>query len=877
MRSKDVRETFLSYFEGKGHVRVKSSSLIPYGDPTLLFTNAGMVQFKDVFLGKEKRPYRRATSCQKCVRAGGKHNDLENVGKTARHHTFFEMLGNFSFGDYFKREAIHYAWELITEVYKLPKDRLWITIYEGDDEAFDIWNREIGVPADRIVRMGEKDNFWSMGDTGPCGPCSEIVFDQGEDMSCSPGCNIYCGCDRFLEIWNLVFMQYNRKEDGTLEPLPSPSIDTGMGLERITAVLQGKKSNYDTDLFVPIIELVCDISGVSYGSSQRTDVAIRAIADHSRATAFLLAEGLMPSNEGRGYVLRRIIRRASRYGRILGIEEPFLYKVSGFVVDIMKDVYPELKDAVNFITQVTMMEEERFSYTLNQGLKLLDDVISELKEKGENIISGDVLFKLHDTYGFPLDLVVDIANEEGFVLDMKGYEENMLKQRERARSAWVGLEKEVIPEVFLKVKEKYGSTYFVGYEKDAENAIVLALVAEGDEIDRAQEGMKVDVVLDVTPFYGESGGQVGDVGFIETTDGLVRVVDTKKFGDIIVHRGIVERGTIKTGEEVFARIDAAKRRDTEAHHTSTHLLHKALREVLGSHVRQAGSLVAPDRLRFDFTHFRALSREEIEEVERIVNEKIWEDIKVERFETDMDTAISMGAMALFGEKYGERVRVVKVGDFSIELCGGTHVSSTGKIGMFKIVSESAVSAGVRRIEALARSALYNYILRKDSILRDIDSLLKVREGEEVDRIDKLLKRIRELEKELERKKEFSISDAVEKVVGTAVKVKDYNVAWGIFEGLDMGTLRDMVDQVKKRLRSVVVLLVSKGDRGVSLVVGVTDNLTGLFDAREVIREVASIVGGGGGGRADLAQAGGKHVDKVEEALKVFLSKMGVSS
>lgn len=877
MRSKDVRETFLSYFEGKGHVRVKSSSLIPYGDPTLLFTNAGMVQFKDVFLGKEKRPYRRATSCQKCVRAGGKHNDLENVGKTARHHTFFEMLGNFSFGDYFKREAIHYAWELITEVYKLPKDRLWITIYEGDDEAFDIWNREIGVPADRIVRMGEKDNFWSMGDTGPCGPCSEIVFDQGEDMSCSPGCNIYCGCDRFLEIWNLVFMQYNRKEDGTLEPLPSPSIDTGMGLERITAVLQGKKSNYDTDLFVPIIELVCDISGVSYGSSQRTDVAIRAIADHSRATAFLLAEGLMPSNEGRGYVLRRIIRRASRYGRILGIEEPFLYKVSGFVVDIMKDVYPELKDAVNFITQVTMMEEERFSYTLNQGLKLLDDVISELKEKGENIISGDVLFKLHDTYGFPLDLVVDIANEEGFVLDMKGYEENMLKQRERARSAWVGLEKEVIPEVFLKVKEKYGSTYFVGYEKDAENAIVLALVAEGDEIDRAQEGMKVDVVLDVTPFYGESGGQVGDVGFIETTDGLVRVVDTKKFGDIIVHRGIVERGAIKTGEEVFARIDAAKRRDTEAHHTSTHLLHKALREVLGSHVRQAGSLVAPDRLRFDFTHFRALSREEIEEVERIVNEKIWEDIKVERFETDMDTAISMGAMALFGEKYGERVRVVKVGDFSIELCGGTHVSSTGKIGMFKIVSESAVSAGVRRIEALARSALYNYILRKDSILRDIDSLLKVREGEEVDRIDKLLKRIRELEKELERKKEFSISDAVEKVVGTAVKVKDYNVAWGIFEGLDMGTLRDMVDQVKKRLRSVVVLLVSKGDRGVSLVVGVTDNLTGLFDAREVIREVASIVGGGGGGRADLAQAGGKHVDKVEEALKVFLSKMGVSS
>lgn len=871
MHSKEVRETFLTFFEKKGHVRVKSSSLIPHGDPTLLFTNAGMVQFKDVFLGKEKRPYKRATSCQKCMRAGGKHNDLENVGKTHRHHTFFEMLGNFSFGDYFKREAINFAWELITEVYRLPKERLWITIFERDDEAFEIWNREIGVPSDRIVRMGEKDNFWSMGDVGPCGPCSEIIFDQGEDMACGPNCDIYCGCDRFLEIWNLVFMQYNRREDGTLEPLPSPSIDTGMGLERITAVLQGKRSNYDTDLFVPIIEFICDISGRDYGKDQRSDIAIRAIADHSRAVAFLLAEGLIPSNEGRGYVLRRVIRRASRYGRILGINEPFLYRVALRVVDVMGDVYPELYDARDFISKVTMMEEERFSYTLEQGLKLLDEIIEKTKESGSNVISGEDLFKLHDTFGFPLDLVIDIAQEEGFSLDMEGYEREMQKQRERARSSWMASLSQV-PEVYHRIREKYGPTRFVGYDSYESESNVLALVVNGNEVDKAEEGTEFELVLDTTPFYGESGGQVGDTGYIEGVNSLIQVVDTKKYlGDLIVHKCYMKSGSLRKGESVRARIDMEKRKDTEAHHTATHLLHKALREVLGTHVRQAGSLVSPTRLRFDFTHFKALTDDEIRRVEEIVNSKIWENIEVHKFETDFGSAINMGAMALFDEKYGERVRVVKVGDFSIELCGGTHVTRTGDIGMFKIINETSVSAGVRRIEALTRGALYRYVSERLATLKEIDGLLKAREGEELDRIEKLTKRIKELEKALSERRDFSINDEVERIVSGAIDKGDFKVAYGVLPDLDMGVLRDMVDKIKKRLPRSVILLVSKGEKGVSMVVGVTGDLTDRFDAREIVREIAPIVGGGGGGRADMAQAGGKFVDKIDLLIEKFLS------
>ncbi|MGB9807950.1 MAG: alanine--tRNA ligase [Thermosulfidibacteraceae bacterium] len=875
MHSREVRETFLSFFERRDHVRVRSSSLIPRDDPTLLFTNAGMVQFKNVFLGKEIRPYKRATSCQKCMRAGGKHNDLENVGKTHRHHTFFEMLGNFSFGNYFKREAINYAWELITEVYKLPKERIWITIFENDDEAFDIWNREIGIPSERIVRMGEKDNFWSMGDTGPCGPCSEIIFDQGEDMACGPNCDIYCGCDRFLEVWNLVFMQYNRNPDGTLEPLPSPSIDTGMGLERITAILQGKRSNYDTDLFVPIIERICDISGVSYGHSQRTDVAIRAIADHSRATAFLLAEGLMPSNEGRGYVLRRVIRRACRYGRILGIKEPFLHKVALCVVDIMGDIYPELAEARDFISKVAMMEEERFSYTLEHGLKLLDEMIEKAKSSGSDCISGEDLFKLHDTYGFPLDLVLDVAQEEGLLLDMEGYEREMQKQRERARASWVGASHVKITDVYVKLRDRHGPTAFIGYWAYEGKGKVIAIIKDGQEVEEAVTGDRVNIVLDSTPFYGESGGQVGDTGIIEGVDSVLEVVDTEKYNDLVVHACVVKNGKIKLGEDVIGRVDIEKRKNTEAHHTATHLLHKALREVLGVHVRQAGSLVSPERLRFDFTHFKGLSEEEIARVEEIVNSKIWENIEVEKFETDLDTAISMGAVALFDEKYGDRVRVVKVGDFSIELCGGTHVSRTGDIGMFKIINETSVSAGVRRIEALARDALYRYISDRLRVLKDIDSFLKAREGEELEKIEKLVKRVRELEKELEKKKEFSVVDEVDGLVDKAMDVGEFKVTYGVFENLDMGTLRDMVDKVKKRIKSGVVLLLSTGDRGVSMVVGVTQDLTDRFDARGIVEKLAPIIGGGGGGRADMAQAGGRNVERVEDLIKEFLSHMGV--
>ncbi len=878
MESRQVRETFLQFFEKKGHTRVKSSSLIPHGDPTLLFTNAGMVQFKNVFLGLEKRPYTRATSCQKCVRAGGKHNDLENVGKTARHHTFFEMLGNFSFGDYFKREAILYAWELLTEVYKLPKDKLWVTIYKDDDEAFEIWTKEVGFPAERIVRMGEKDNFWAMGDTGPCGPCSEIIIDQGEDMACGPNCGIdSCDCDRFLELWNLVFMQYNRDEKGNLTPLPKPSIDTGMGLERITAVLQGVKSNFDTDLFRPLIEFVCNETGKNYGENERWDVSIRVLADHARATAFLLADGLLPSNEGRGYVLRRIIRRASRYARLLGYEKPLLYKVCGVVVDKMKDVYPELEDAKDFIAQVAKAEEERFAHTLEQGMKVLDEIIEDLKAKGERVIPGDQLFRLYDTYGFPLDLVQDAANEEGLELDMEGFERCMQQQREKARAAWVGTGDDAAQPVYKKALEKCGPTTFVGYEVDEADTQVVGIIKDGELVDELKEGEEGELILKETPFYGEAGGQVGDVGVIKSDDALFEVADTKRpLRELFVHRGRLKRGVLRVGDRVEAKIDSARRRSTEAHHTATHLLHWALREVLGPHVKQAGSLVAPDRLRFDFTHFKALTDEEIERIERLINDRIWQDFEVYKFETSLDDALKMGAMALFGEKYGERVRVVKVGDFSIELCGGTHVARTGNIGMFKVVSESAVSAGVRRIEAVCRDAAYEYLLKKERILKQVDELLKAREGEEADRIEKLHRRIKELEKELEKAKSFSVSDVIDDIVKKAVEVEDYRVAWAVLDDVDMGTLRDMVDQLKKKLKRAVILLVSRTEKGVSMVAGVTADLIDRFHAGFIVREVAKEVGGGGGGRPDMAQAGGRDASKIDAAIERFKKIVGVA-
>ena len=862
----------MAYFESKGHTRVPSSSLVPHNDPTLLFTNAGMVQFKDVFLGREVRPYKRATSCQKCVRAGGKHNDLENVGYTARHHTFFEMLGNFSFGDYFKREAIFFAWELLTEVYKLPKDRLWVSVYQDDDEAFDIWNREVGFPAGRIVRLGEKDNFWSMGDTGPCGPCSEIIIDQGEDMACGPTCDIYCGCDRFLELWNLVFMQFNRDKEGNLEPLPRPSIDTGMGLERITAVLQGVRSNFDTDLFKPIISFIEDLSEVPYGASSTTDVSIRVIADHARATAFLISDGVLPSNEGRGYVLRRILRRAARHGRLLGFEEPFLYKVAQKVIETMKDPYPELVEAKELVTRISRMEEERFAYTLEHGLRVLDDMVEEAKARGNKVLPGKALFKLYDTFGFPLDLAQDVAREEGLEVDLKGFDREMARQREQARASWAG-EGTEIPSVYTEIDKKKGPIVFSGYETLEDRGKVIALIKDGKTVESLREGEEGEVILDRTPFYGEAGGQVGDTGTLESPQGLFQVTDTQKpLPNLFVQKGVMKRGILRVGEEVFARVEGEKRRNTMAHHTATHLLHWALRQVLGDHVKQAGSLVSPERLRFDFTHFAPLTPEELNRVEELVNQKIWEDHPVETLITDIDTAIKMGAIALFDEKYGDKVRLVMVGDFSKELCAGTHVARTGSIGMFKIIHEGGVASGVRRIEAMARGALLNYLRREGQTLSTIGGLLKARPGQEVDRVEHLLAQVKELEKEISRLKEQLASQATVDLLSDVKEVQGVKVLGVRMDGADVEGLRAMADRLRQKLGSSALLLASSYEGKAILLCALTKDIAGKrLHAGEVVKKLAPLVGGGGGGRPDMAQAGGKHPQKIDEAIELFYS------
>ena len=870
MTAKEVRETFLSFFEGKGHTRVPSSSLVPHDDPTLLFTNAGMVQFKDVFLGKEKRPYTRATSCQKCVRAGGKHNDLENVGYTARHHTFFEMLGNFSFGDYFKREAIFFAWELLTEVYRLPKDRLWVTIFQDDDEAFEIWAREVGFPEDRIVRMGEKDNFWAMGDTGPCGPCSEIIIDQGEDMACGPGCDIYCDCDRFLELWNLVFMQFNRDREGKLTPLPKPSIDTGMGLERLAAVLQGVRSNFDTDLFRPLISFIEDLSGVAYGASEATDVSIRVIADHARATAFLISDGVLPSNEGRGYVLRRILRRAARYGRILGMGDPFLYRVTDRVVEMMKGVYPELVEARELVAKITRMEEERFSTTLEYGLRVLGEIVEEVKARGGRVLPGKALFKLYDTYGFPVDLAQDVAREEGLEVDLEGFDREMERQREQARASWAGETRE-IPPVYGELEKSRGPIVFTGYETLEDRGRVVAIIRQGDLVNALGEGEEGEVVLDRTPFYGESGGQVGDRGYLEGVEARFLVEDTQKpLPNLFVHRGRVERGALKVGDEVLARVAEEERKNTMAHHTATHLLHWALRQVLGDHVKQAGSLVAPDRLRFDFTHFAPLTPQELRWVEDLVNQRIWEDHPVETVVTDLEEAIRMGAMALFDEKYGDKVRLVMVGDFSKELCAGTHVRRTGNIGMFRIVHEGGVAAGVRRIEALARGALLEYIRKEDSTMRAIGDLLKAKPGEELPKVERLLLQVKELEKEMARLKDRLASQVAGDILSDVKEVEGVKLLAVRMDGTDVDALRSMADSLRQKLGRAAVLLASVSGGKVTLLCAVTRDIAGKrLHAGELVKTVARVVGGSGGGRADMAQAGGKDVGKVGEAMELF--------
>jgi alanyl-tRNA synthetase len=757
MKSKEVRKTFLEFFNAKKHEIVRSSSLIPKNDPTLLFTNAGMVPFKSVFLGEEKRPYVRAASCQKSLRAGGKHNDLENVGHTARHHTFFEMLGNFSFGDYFKKDAILFAWELLTEWYKLPKEKLWVSVYEEDDEAAKLWNELTGIPLNRIIRLGAKDNFWQMGDTGPCGPCSEILIDQGKDVGCkNSGCSVGCDCDRFLELWNLVFMQYNRDSSGKLTPLPKPSIDTGMGMERITAVVQSKHNNFDTDLFSQIISDVTSRSKKSYGKDAETDVSIRVIADHIRAIAFLLTDGLMPSNEGRGYVLRRIIRRASRHAKMLGFSEPVLFNFIDSVAGTMGDVYPELIDEKDRASKVLRFEEERFSKTLEQGMKIIDEVIASAKKSGLKTLPGSDIFKLYDTFGFPVDLARDIASDNGLMLDESGFNKEMEMQRDRAKASWVG-EEEAISSIYKELFTKIGKTEFIGYETLNSESVIKAILKDGKIIKEASKGETVEIFLDKTPFYGESGGQAGDTGEISSDDAQVSVKDTKKvFKGLYSHIVKIKEGRLKTADKVNCAVDEAQRKSTMRNHTSTHLLQASLRNIVGEHVKQSGSFVSSERLRFDFTHFFSLSNEEIKAIEDMVNQKILENISVETKVMDRESAVSSGAMALFGEKYGDKVRVISVPGFSSELCGGTHCKATGDIGAFVIVSEGSVASGIRRIEAFTGASALEYFREKENELKNISESLKT--DKPVEKVEKLLSEMKELEKQLEKFKGRAASD-----------------------------------------------------------------------------------------------------------------------
>lgn len=865
-----IRQKFLVYFQNKDHRVIKSSSLAPQKDPTLLFTNAGMVQFKDVFLGLEKKDYSRAVTSQKCMRVSGKHNDLETVGRTARHHTFFEMLGNFSFGDYFKREAISMAWELITEVFGLPTSKLWITIYQDDNEAFDIWNNLAGVPRDRIVRLGESSNFWAMGDVGPCGPCSEIHIDQGDSVGCGKAdCGVECDCDRFLELWNLVFMQYERNDKGETKALPKPSIDTGMGLERISAVMQGVFSNYDSDLLRPIISMVEELSQREYKNDENHDISMRVIADHSRACCFLLGDGIMPSNEGRGYVLRRLIRRAARHGRLIGLDQPFLYRAIARVIDIMQGAYPELLSSEEYISKVILMEEERFANTLDQGLKLLNEAIDEVKAKRQIIIPGRVLFQLYDTYGFPLDLAQEIALDNDLTLDDKGFNELMENQRVRARAFWKGMAEEEVKATYRQVLENSGPTLFSGYHVlREEEASILALIKNDQSIPKATEGQSIEVILNKTSFYGEAGGQVGDQGFIEGDGFVLEVRDTKRpLPEVFVHQAIVKSGSVERGAKVIAEINSVRRRTIVLNHSATHLLHEVLRQVLGDHVKQSGSLVAPDRLRFDFTHFSAISERELTRIEELVNEKIRENLPVETARKSLDEALATGAMALFGEKYGEEVRIVKMGDFSMELCGGTHVYSTGEIGLFKITHESSIAAGIRRIEALTGETACNYVKQLESTLSEVREVLKATPGQAILKLKRMADHVKELEKEVRSLKAKLATGQIE-AQGIETTVDGIKVKSLILHDLDAKELRQQIDIVKDKIKSGVVVIGTTSEGKVALATGVTKDLTARIHAGDIVKEIATIVEGTGGGRADMAQAGGRNVGKLEEAIKL---------
>jgi alanyl-tRNA synthetase len=871
-----IRSTFLDFFKRQGHEIVASSPLVPRNDPTLMFTNSGMVQFKNVFTGMETRPYSRATTAQKCVRAGGKHNDLDNVGYTARHHTFFEMLGNFSFGDYFKTDAIEWAWTLVTKEYGLPKEKLTTTVYSEDDEAFALWKKIAGLPDSRIIRIPTSDNFWAMGDTGPCGPCSEIFYDHGDKIPGGPPGSPEADGDRFIEIWNLVFMQFEQVSKDERISLPRPSIDTGMGLERIAAVLQGTHDNYEIDLFKSLISTIVDKTGVL--AEGKNKASNRVIADHLRASSFLIADGVLPSNEGRGYVLRRIMRRAMRHAELLGVSEPLMWKLVPALVREMGAAYPELVRAQELITETLRLEESRFRKTLERGLRILDEESANLKTG--DTFSGDVAFKLYDTYGFPLDLTQDALKPRGIKVDTESFNTAMEAQRQEARRAWKGSGEAKTETVWFDIRERTGASEFLGYDTETAEGVIRALVSEGKEVDALSKGQSGVVILNQTPFYGESGGQTGDQGIIRTADGAIfRVTDTqKRVGDLFLHVGTVEEGTVKIDTAAELAVDHTRRTGNRQHHSATHLLHEALRITLGTHVAQKGSLVEPNRLRFDFSHNKGMSPDEIAQVEAIANEMVLQNDAVTTRLMSVDAAIAEGAMALFGEKYGDEVRVVSMGRnthgagkpiYSLELCGGTHVARTGDIGLIKVISESASAAGVRRVEALAGPAARVYLEEQDRRVQAAAAALKTTPSEIVPRIETLLEERRKLERELaEAKKQLALGGGGQKAEEAIADVGGIKFMARILKGIDPKDMKGLVDEGKAKVGSGVVALVGINDEGrAGLIVGVTNDLTARFNAVELVRTGAAILGGkGGGGRPDMAQAGGPDASKAQDAL-----------
>ncbi len=881
LTANEIRHRFLEYFKKHGHTEVASSSLIPRDDPSLLFTNAGMVQFKKIFCGQEKRDYSRATTSQKCLRVGGKHNDLDNVGRTARHHTFFEMLGNFSFGDYFKEDAIRFAWTFITEELKLPKDRLYITVYKDDDEAFALWQKVAGIAPERIFRLGDKDNFWSMGDTGPCGPCSEIHFDQGADMACGPDCGIgKCDCDRFLEIWNLVFMQFEQLADGSRIPLPRPSIDTGMGLERIAGVCQGVRSNYDTDLFQIFINYMAGLAGVSYRDNHDTDTALRVIADHSRAIAFMIADGILPSNEGRGYVLRRLIRRAFRFGRLMGMQDPFLYKTALKVVDVMGEDYPELRARADFMARVTREEEERFSATLDKGLAMLEEEMNALAASGEKLISGETAFKLYDTYGFPLDIVNDVAEKRGFKADEAGFNDYMRQQKQRARAAWKGSGEKDVASRFQSLLEDGLKSEFFGYSALSGVGRVVALLDEdGLPVEALTKNAKGYLVSDRTPFYGASGGQCGDTGSISAPAGSAKVLDTlKPSADLTAHLIMVDDGTVLPDQEVVLTVNEDVRLDAARNHTCTHLLHAALRRVLGEHVRQAGSLVTPDRLRFDFSHIAPMTPKELAEVERDVNAAIMADYALSAKLMGQQAAIDMGAMALFGEKYGDTVRVVSIGNAdhteSVELCGGTHLHSTGQAGSFAILSESGIAAGTRRIEAATGWNALKHARTMQDELHQLAGMLKAQPGGIVAKLEALQKENRALRKDLEKATAQAASSQGGDLMSGMAEINGVKVLAAKLGSGNIKAMRELMDDIRSKLPSGIACIAAPVDDGkVSMILYVSKDLHGRFTAPALIRDIAAPIAGSGGGRPDQAQAGGTNPAGIDESLELLKKKV----